>query len=350
MNQVSCPHCGMVLLNDGSMAGQTVTCPQCGRLFRMPAIQPTVAAPQTMAPSVGTLPPAQESPWSGPPALPTPGFAPTPAGHGTPQPGSAAPIDDEEPAGMSQTMTLALAGLVVVLAGLIAVIWFSMGTRGGDSPQRASVARTRPLSHWIHQLQNSPNPADRREAAESIVELGPDALATTLKTVITIPPDGRSYSVDKTAVEYLIAVGPALKGLLPQSLRAKDESVRVGAAYTFREMGRKAKGSRADLEKALGDPSLLVLRLVTAALGNLGEEAAPSVGKLIELLKHEDGHVRMAAAQALGQIGPDADPAIPVLTKLVESDKIRQVRQAAHQALNDLKFEEVEDDSEKKAP
>jgi len=333
MNQVSCPHCGMVLMNDGSLAGQSVTCPQCGGLFRMPACQPA-AAPQAY------VPPAQGNPWAGSVVMTSPGFEPALAGLERAQPGSATPTADEEASGISQRTLLALAGLVVILAALIVVIWINMRT-SGTRVQASPAAKSMPVSHWVRQLQTSPNPAERREAAAAIVELGPEAVATTLKTVVTIAGDGRSYSVDKTAIEYLVSIGPTLNGLLAQSLRAKDESVRVGAAYTFREMGRKAKREEAALEKALGDPSVLVLRLAAAALGKLGEDAAPSVGRLIALLGHEDGHVRVAAAEALGRIGPDAEAAVPALTKAVENDKIRQVRQAARQALNELNSEEV---------
>lgn len=341
MNQVSCPHCGMVLMNDGSLAGQSVTCPQCGGLFRMPASQSAAVAPPAYVP-----PPIEKqlqgNPWGGAPATPNFDFEPAPAGGG-----GAAPGDDEQTSGVSGTMLLAFAGLVVVLAALIAVIWSNMGSRG-TVPEATSLAQTMPVEHWVRQLQTSSNPADRREAAAAIVELGPEALAAAMKNIISILKAGQSYSVDKTSIEYLLTVGPALNDLLVQSLHSKDERVRVGAAHTFLEMGRKAKREHAALTKALDDDSVLVCRLAAEALGKLGEDAAPSVGKLIELLRHEDGHVRVAAAQALGQIGPDAEAAVPALTKLLEKDKIRQVREAARQALNELNSEEPAPEPEKK--
>ncbi len=51
MNQFNCPHCGQTLQDDGSLAGQTVACPICGQMFRMPGgPQPYVAPARRPSP------------------------------------------------------------------------------------------------------------------------------------------------------------------------------------------------------------------------------------------------------------------------------------------------------------
>jgi TM2 domain-containing membrane protein YozV len=47
MPRFACPHCSLVLEDDGSLAGRTVACPQCRTNFLWPEAQPVpVATPQ----------------------------------------------------------------------------------------------------------------------------------------------------------------------------------------------------------------------------------------------------------------------------------------------------------------
>jgi hypothetical protein len=58
-NSVSCPHCGLLLQDDGSLAGQVVGCPNCqGRLQMPPRLAPPQLPPATQPP---TAMPIQQS-------------------------------------------------------------------------------------------------------------------------------------------------------------------------------------------------------------------------------------------------------------------------------------------------
>jgi hypothetical protein len=47
MTDVNCPWCQMSLVDDGSLAGQDVTCPRCRRRFMMPDQSPQMPQIQT---------------------------------------------------------------------------------------------------------------------------------------------------------------------------------------------------------------------------------------------------------------------------------------------------------------
>ena len=49
MIQFPCPHCGFTLIDDGTLAGQLVACPQCKQTMQMPSRKP-VPVKQPKAP------------------------------------------------------------------------------------------------------------------------------------------------------------------------------------------------------------------------------------------------------------------------------------------------------------
>ncbi len=56
MPSFSCPHCGNVLEDDGSLVGQQVVCPHCRRQFIMPgAVAPPIGVPRITPPPVSVL-------------------------------------------------------------------------------------------------------------------------------------------------------------------------------------------------------------------------------------------------------------------------------------------------------
>lgn len=59
---VPCPHCGQVVLDDGSLAGMAVSCPGCGGRFMMPGAPPLPTNPP---------PPPPRNPYSAPPRRPS---------------------------------------------------------------------------------------------------------------------------------------------------------------------------------------------------------------------------------------------------------------------------------------
>ena len=58
MQSVNCPYCNAKVLNDGTLAGQMVACPTCGRQFTTP-IQGPVAPPLASETAVPPPPPMQ---------------------------------------------------------------------------------------------------------------------------------------------------------------------------------------------------------------------------------------------------------------------------------------------------
>ncbi len=340
MNQVACPHCGMILLDNGSLAGQSVACPQCGGMFLMPVKQPAYAPPSI--PVSPTIPSTFQG--LGNPSLQTGPSAPPPFVIGSDFPavgggpsswvGKAAPVEKAAKSNQSQVVIYVLAGLALVTVAAVLVLWIGGGSK--STAKRSAAASAKRVDDWIKQLQASASEADRRRAAEAIADLDSGALMAALGALTVINDGGKSYVVDKGAMASLVAVGPRLVDSLPTALRAKSENVRIGAAYLLREMGPSARKMRGALDLALDDESRWVRRLAAAALGNLGPDAAPSVPKLIQFLDHEDPYTRRDAVLALGQIGGEAKAAIPALKRVLDEDKILTVRQAAQKALAEL--------------
>lgn len=84
------------------------------------------------------------------------------------------------------------------------------------------------------------------------------------------------------------------------------------------------------LRLRLRDPKRRDRRAILRKLARLGEDAAPAVPELIELLAHED--LRPDAANTLGAIGPAAYDAVPALEPYVE-DPWWRARRAVIEAL-----------------
>lgn len=356
MNQVACPHCGMIVMNDGSLSGQSVACPQCGGLFVMPAAPEPEASPpsstyvlppvtqviDTPPPSTYVPPPVTQVIDAPPPSdmpavlppLPSSGLATAGPLH-VAETHHAPPSVSKSNTSLAQVLTYVLAGIGVAVAIVIVVL---LGQGGEPVPQRKQTppARAETPDDWIRQLRQAPTEADRSKAAAAIANSSPEVVMAAIETVIDLEEGGKSYRVDKGAMACLVAEGPKRGRSLVQALHAKSEKVRIGAAYMLREMGPEAIGAREALIEALDDESRWVRRLSTAALGNLGRDAAPAVEKLTRLLSHEDKYTRLDAAEALGHIGPDARAAVPALKKLVEEESVFRIRRAAEMSLAEI--------------
>jgi outer membrane protein assembly factor BamB len=86
----------------------------------------------------------------------------------------------------------------------------------------------------------------------------------------------------------------------------------------------------------LRDEDAVVAGDAARALGALGSRATPSVSALVKTLSHEDGYVRVYAAEALASIGPNAAAAIDDLARAVVTDPLPGVRWAACEALGSI--------------
>jgi HEAT repeat protein len=87
-----------------------------------------------------------------------------------------------------------------------------------------------------------------------------------------------------------------------------------------------------------------VVRLHSATvLGSMGDDAAPALPALIELLWAENVHDRKLAALTLGEIGPPAKEAIPALFAAVD-DEDEGLSEMAEWALEEIDV--IQDESE----
>lgn len=170
------------------------------------------------------------------------------------------------------------------------------GVRGG-AVKALSEAKgdAIPVCVWV--LQNSSSVTSRFSAANALGSMGKDA---------------------KPAAEALVA-----------ALADPDGAVREVTIIAVTKLGPDAPGAVPALVKLF--PKDLAIR----AVAEHKEKAADAVPPLVELLKHEDPHIRWNAARTLGKIGEPALAAVPGLLIQLE-DKEPLVREHAAEALGDI--------------
>lgn len=149
-------------------------------------------------------------------------------------------------------------------------------------------------------------------------------------------PDDAAYA--------LSAVGSAAVPALLDLLEGGDGWARLNSAFALGEMDRQALAAVPALIDALEDPSHLVVRTVTDALGAIGApEAAAPLGALFRLERpnweEEEmrtwsvrDQVRVNAATALARLGPAASAAQDDLIQALD-DRCGQVATYAVEAL-----------------
>jgi HEAT repeat protein len=320
MNQFNCPHCGQILQDDGSLAGQTVACPICGQMFRMPGgPQPYVAS----APTIQPAPPAPAgaavwTPPAGPPAAPPP-----------PEPAATPPAEDDGP-DMSLPFELAPASVTASRVAKTAedtqgskvMLWVVIGAMGfvvalvaviflaGVFRDSAGDDGGSGWSGLVARLE-SEDSETRQEAAEAILHSGPATVAHALKSITEI--DGDKLGISQNGCNALATMGSEIVGPLTSALHSDSAAARAGAARVLREMGSKSKGAAGALGDCLDDTERAVRLAAGDALIDLGAEATPAVDRLAAALTHGDAETRHKAITALRKIGPGAKSAIAAL-------------------------------------
>lgn len=100
-------------------------------------------------------------------------------------------------------------------------------------------------------------------------------------------------------------IGPAGVPAFQVGLHDSSPMARRGSAQALQYLGPAAAPARGDLAALLSDPDEYVRRFAAAALGGIGQTAAPFSQRLYDLARKENctGHVAMQAAASLGQIG-----------------------------------------------
>jgi HEAT repeat protein len=118
------------------------------------------------------------------------------------------------------------------------------------------------------------------------------------------------------------------------TLQSEKAAERAAAARILGEMGTVAKDAVPGLQAALGDGDKEVRRSAARSLGDIGTASKPAVAALGKTLKDPDPQVRQASAHALGRI---KDPAAKPLLEAAKKDTNEDVKQAAKEALKNLK-------------
>ena len=190
------------------------------------------------------------------------------------------------------------------------------------------------ITQLIDDLKSG-NTQERRNAARSLGELGPEA-AEALPALIPALDDG-DEQVWFHAVTAIARIGSQALPAVPALLEDLAESGRKGAnpkwyrsAFALGSIGPVALPK---LRPALKNPDSRIRSGAAKALGWFGEKAAPAIPGLVELLNDENGNVRLHAAETLGKIGP---PALPALRKCLQGTN-RQLQLSALSAVQKMR-------------
>ena len=201
----------------------------------------------------------------------------------------------------------------------------------------AGLAYAADTDALIQKLRSS-NVEERREAARSLAEMGPEAKAAARALTMSLADKDRF--VRRFSAQALGAIGTAasaqgvdpLGKLLANTGESKE--VQEAAATALGKMGSKAVDP---LVAALKNKKLdnSVRQKAAESLGNLNEAAVPAVPALIKAL--EDPAVRAAAVGAIGQIGPSARSAEKELREILEDKGLRRDKALRASVQNSLK-------------
>ena len=190
---------------------------------------------------------------------------------------------------------------VEVEAALEKILGYAIGLNWDEAPERE---RQLALHQWA---LGSPYWSDRKQAADTLRRLGPEA-RQTIPVLVQALGDEDDY-VRGLVVAALVAVGMTAEESIPALLEAlEDESEyrRAGAADALGAIGstQEAEAVAPALIRALRDPSPLVRQDAADSLGFLGQMGSQGgvIPALIQALEDEDHSVRLKAALWLNNI------------------------------------------------
>jgi HEAT repeat protein len=224
-------------------------------------------------------------------------------------------------------------GVGVTLMLLALAVWLEptgvvLGWMNGEA-----FYRNRPTRYWRMALTDS-DPKTQKETHEALKEGGPSALPVLAEV---LQKDDRAEARWRAA-DLLGQIGPEAResssamAALVAALRDRDSYVRAVAAAALASIGPAGPDALPPLCDMLsGGERVPALR----ALARYGDEAAPAIPRVIELLGDDDSEVRWNAARTLGKIGPTAREAVPALVATLKDDDAL-VREHAAEALGDI--------------
>ena len=127
------------------------------------------------------------------------------------------------------------------------------------------------------------------------------------------------------AVEVLEELGPQAMPALMETLKDKDEDVRLVAAEAVLRLGPTSKEAVLAVIEMLESNSIPHRETAAIAITQPGfqtKEAKEAVPVLLEMLEDEHKRPRLLAARALGKVGffPKAKEAVPALIKMLKDE------------------------------
>lgn len=163
-----------------------------------------------------------------------------------------------------------------------------------------------------------------RDAALSLGEIGRPTAQVSVRPLLALVKSKPDGVVLKTALATLAKlIDPAdnieADGLEPL-LDHRDFEVKLSAAFVIANSGGQLRKVLPILLKELRNGTPQTRELVTAALANVGQEAAPAVEDLIKVLndKKNSDRTRRNAAVALANVGRQAAPAVDALAVILD--------------------------------
>ncbi len=232
----------------------------------------------------------------------------------------------------------ALVVLAIFLASMIGVIMLARSIRPWLA-QRKAAAQRATVEYWLPRLEKGDDES-RREAARAIVDLGPQAVGTTLDHISRDAGEKQDFPVAQDAVQALAAVGADAVPALCVATDSTEAKIRGVGIEVLAQMGGAARAARDKLLAALDDPDRRVRCHAIDALGYLGADGAVATKSLGELLAGPDSQLRMGAIVALGHIGPGARDALPTLRKAA-ADPDPEISAAASKAVKQIDVESL---------
>ena len=188
------------------------------------------------------------------------------------------------------------------------------------------VYRGKSVKAWSLRLYWSD--PDKGEATAALHALGPKAVPRLTKLLQT-----RDSDFHKRLWALLQKLPPRARSIVLRHVNPPNATVvRMAAARSLGTIGPEARGAVPALIGALRDPEAGVRWEAAAALGRIGKDSVPA---LIEALWDRDVRVRHAATYALGAVGPGASAAIPALIHRLK-DRDAGVRASAASSLSGI--------------